>query len=291
MNSNQILILTDLSDSSEGYINYGVQVAKDLFKSVLLLHVINTEIYSLRVREEILDMTNNEVQIIQEYVKQQQRQSIRKIKKYIKEINSKLLNAPLIDYIIETGIEADIVRDLVLDNKDKIDMIMLRKENEDNDYFIDITKYDIIRKAPCPVWILPFKSNYHSIQRIIYATDYIEEDVPTLKKLVRTFGCYNPDITALHITNNVDFNEKVKKFGFQDLVTERTGYDRINVKTLSNKDEEDIVSIVNSYASLDNADLIVILKENRSFLSSIFEPDPTKKILAQSNIPVLVYHE
>jgi nucleotide-binding universal stress UspA family protein len=54
---------------------------------------------------------------------------------------------------------------------------------------------------------------------------------------------------------------------------------------------QDITEILNKEAAEINADLIVVLQENKNFLERIFEGSFTKELINQTQIPVLVFHE
>jgi nucleotide-binding universal stress UspA family protein len=125
---------------------------------------------------------------------------------------------------------------------------------------------------------------------VIYATDYNEEDIPTLKELIRLTYFNSPTITALHITENIDFDLRIKNAGFQKMLESQVDYDNIRVKALVEDQGDDMVSLINDYATRENADLIVVLKENRRFLERLFKPSSSEKIIEKANRPVLVYH-
>lgn len=69
---------------------------------------------------------------------------------------------------------------------------------------------------------------------------------------------FSPGITALHITDNYDFEVRIKKAGFQEMVQTRTDHDKISVKSLVDKNGDDMGQLINDYASLIDADLIVV---------------------------------
>ncbi|NJK86610.1 MAG: universal stress protein [Bacteroidales bacterium] len=108
--------------------------------------------------------------------------------------------------------------------------------------------------------------------------------------MVNLFNPFEPHITALHITDNLDFEERVKKEGF-DTIIEQTGYPNLDIKILHNRSDADTSEIIDSYASLIEANLIVVLKKNKSFFEKVFRTSTTTKLLNQSHVPVMVFHE
>jgi nucleotide-binding universal stress UspA family protein len=150
---------------------------------------------------------------------------------------------------------------------------------------------EIVRDLGCPVWVIPEDTAYKSYNDVIYATDYHEEDIQTIKKLIEITTPLTPKIEALHITDNVDFENRIKQKGFQDMLKERIGYRNVEAKALVENVGEEMVEMLNQYAVSHGADLMVVLRENRPFLERLFKPSSSDKIIEDAKLPVLVFHE
>ncbi len=209
--------------------------------------------------------------------------------KHVEEVVNEISGDVFIDYSSEVGITQFIIEEFVSENK--ISMVLLENLENKSSWTQNSTNMDIIRYINCPIWVIPHESIYQPFDKIVYATDYNEEDISTLKKLIGLTNKYSPNITALHVTDSSDFEEKVKKNGFLQMVQTKTEYNKITVASLVEKNDEDIAQTINDYAINNEVSLIVILKENRQFLERIFKPSSTKKIIKKSLLPVLVYHE
>lgn len=197
------------------------------------------------------------------------------------------------DVFAEISTETAVIKPVIekLLAQDKVHMVLMEGSESDGFWTQNSTDMDIIRNIQCPVWVIPPKITYDPFKEILYATDYHEEDLLTLRKLIALTHRYSPKITALHITENYDFEVRIKKAGFQEMVKTKTAYDKVSVESLVDRTGEDIGQMINDYASLIDANLIVVLKENRPFFDRLFKSSSTKKIIQQAQIPVLVYHE
>jgi nucleotide-binding universal stress UspA family protein len=187
-----------------------------------------------------------------------------------------------------TGMIKPLIEELI--GEGKTDMVLLGSIDQASFWTHDSTNMEIIRNIGCPVWVVPRKSVYHSFSKILYATDYREEDIPTLKKLIAMAGSISSEITALHITDSDDFEIRIRQAGFHEMIKRKTAHDRVSVKSLVEKRGDDTGQLINDYASLIHADLIVVLKENRHFLERLFKSSVTREIIEKARIPVLVYH-
>ncbi len=280
-------ILVNIDDPYEckDYVSYCIKVAKDLCKAVRLLYVFDPKNYPLGMPGSLGD----DVQWINENITRVTDEAKRQIGKTVQELKNEIPDMPFIDYSVETGFIRDIIEDI--SGQNYIEMIMLQENERRKDQMIGDSDVDIIRHTNCPVWIIPKEINYHPYKNVVYATDYNESDVQTMKNLAQLIKPYTPNITALHITESLDFDEQVKKVGFRDMLTEKIRYKNIDVKTFIDQDGKDVVESINEYVEGNNTDLIVLLKENRHFLDRIFKVSSAKKLIRHAHQPVLVYHE
>jgi nucleotide-binding universal stress UspA family protein len=206
---------------------------------------------------------------------------------YIKDVKSEITEDISIEYSTELGLTYMLAKDMVSGNK--ADMVIIGGQKNESFWLQTSLNMEIIENVECPVWIIPNACDYDPFTKIIYATDYKEEDITGLKKLVDLTIHFTPSIIALHITDSIDFEEKVKNAGFLQMLKERTGYDQLSVTV--NNNNKDAAEILSNYALIVEAGLIVVLKENKSFFERIFKSDVTKKIMEKSMLPVLVLHE
>jgi hypothetical protein len=271
-------------DHSKSYITYCLRLAVDLERDVQFLYLQDPSEYPLGTPGST---GASSVQLYQSLEKRAEA-SRKDLKNTIDRLMESIPQKPLVKVDSDIG-SAGLLGDDYITGKDA--MIILENLGEGEIWNQASTDLDIIRNVNCPVWIIPPDTVYNPFKEILYATDYNQEDIGTLKRLIELVGKFLPAITALHITEDVDFEEKLKKEGFKEMVASQAGYDRISVKTLDEKSGYDLGLLVNNFAALINADLITVLKENRPFLERLFRQEPTKKIVRQSDVPVLVFHE
>lgn len=274
-----IAILVHFTPDYEKLVRFGVNLALELNMSVLLNYSYNPASVPL-VTPGLLSPAFDSAEA--ERMNAEIRAKIESLAEKMQQINP----VSEIHYQLTEGFERNIVNDL--SKREDIELIITN--NESGDIFsVSSATSEIIADSDCPVLIVPEGTDYKPINTIIYATDYKEEDIATLRKLVKLFGNAEPQITALHITDNVDFEERIMKEGFSRVI-EQTGYEKMDIKILGNKTNADVPEIIDGYASLIDADLIVVLKKNINFFEMIFNRGTTKKLINQTNIPIIVFH-
>ena len=192
-----------------------------------------------------------------------------------------------VDYSAEMGPDSMVLNSFI--EEKNIEMILL--DDDDNSILsLSSSHMKIVKLAKCPVWIIPSNLPFKHFQKIVYATDYQEADVHNLKKLISLFSGFSPQIIALHITDSLEFEERVLRKGFKDTLEKETDFEKLSIRLLKDKNDHPEDSI-DEFAKEINADLIVLLKENRGFFERIFKPSSTQRMLNKTNLPVLIFQE
>ena len=277
-----LLAIINEPEKAKGFIGYVAHLAQDLLANVHLMYV--QEPYDYSLGQPPASAAINSVMAIQ---KSNAENANKKFAMHIKEVHDTISGDISISYSVEIASLISIVEEYCTENK--ADMVILEDHEKSGFWFQNTSENDIINHVNCPVWVIPPGADYKPLKEIIYATDYKKEDIPTLKNLIGLTSRFSPAITALHITDSVDFEEKVKKAGFREMLQTETEYKNITVKSLVEKSNENSAQLINEYALNTNADVIVVLKENRNFIERILNPSSTKKILKEARLPVLVY--
>lgn len=205
----------------------------------------------------------------------------------VKRLPDTVKDAISIDYSAEFADAVIFINDFV--KNDKAHMVIMEEDEKKTLWSGSSTQIHVVNNADCPVWVIPNKLKYAPFKEIIYANDFQEEDLLTLQKLVDLTHGFSPSVTALHITDNNDFDKRVKEAGFDEIVHSKIDYRRISVISLKEDKNEDAAHLLSSYAQRVKADLIVLLKEDRSFIEKLFTSDPTLKVIREISLPVLVF--
>ena len=279
-----LLLLIKEPESSHSLVKYAMLFAEDLQTNLHLMYVENPANYSLGTP----DLSGAAVAQIQHSIEAKLKAGKQELSEQVSKLKSTVSADVDVKITGASGNDNQILRERI----DSGDAHMVMIEGSFRSGVLmsyDVTK-ELVRHLHCPVWIVPQDSEYHSFHEIIYASDYNKEDIPTIRKLIRLTDQLAPHITALHITDNIDFEQKIKTAGFQEMVEEKTEYNNIDVEVLAENGGEEMSERLNRYAVHNNTDLMVVLKENRRFLERIFKPSSTEKIIKETKLPVLVFH-
>ncbi len=270
---------------SKGFLNYVAGMATNLSAKVKVLYAHPPVNYPVGVADApgqaSIEMRRTTEQFVAE--------ATSSLNKTTAEINERLLNSAFTDVIAQVGYADSLAQKMVENNE--VHMVVMEGKKDEGFWSQSSSNMDVVEKVNCPVWIIPKEAVYQPFKQIVYATDFKKEDITNIKNLIRLFPVYMPNIVALHITDSVDFEERVKKAGFVEMLRKQIDYEQLWVKAVYQSKHDDLNFLINEYALKTNSDLIVVLKENKSFFKRIFNTSHTKEILKTTQFPVLVYHE
>lgn len=280
-----IMILLNEPDESKEFIRYAILLAKDLGVKAQVLYVQNPPVYPHQVNDT---MSLAEAQV-QDDIRQTAETTKNKVEEMIREIKKEVLSTTAFDYITEIGFPSNILEEKFASGQ--FDMIMLQGQSDETLLSQTPSTLKIIRNLKCPIWIIAPNTRYRPFKKIIYATDYQEKDVTTIIRLIDLIKPYTVEITTLHISDNDIFEEEIKNAGLNEILKQKTGFDKIATKLVKNKKRRDVAEILSEEADSNGADLIVVLKENRSFIERVFKSSLTDKLIKKAHLPILVFHE
>jgi nucleotide-binding universal stress UspA family protein len=281
----EILVYVTNPAREKLYITYAAYLAKDLNLNIRFLHVQDLVNFPLGY-PGILTASGNTTG---EETERETEKAKHHFRLQIDNLHASEPDLPHMEYNIETGKAAEIIPDYCQSRS--IDAIVLKGASEYSLFFSDSGNTDVIRKVRCPVWIIPEGITYKPFSEILYATDYHQEDLPRLKLLAGFASKFPAGITAVHITKDAGFRERIKGEGFARMIREKTGYDLVSVKILPRTKGEPLVEELHGFALMIDADLIVLLRENKGLWERLMHGSRSEKIARETQLPVLIYNE
>jgi nucleotide-binding universal stress UspA family protein len=149
------------------------------------------------------------------------------------------------------------------------------------------TTRHLLAKAPCPVLSIPSDASYMAIKNIVYATDFEEEDIYALRKLVEMAQQLKAVIKVVHISTKDEYQGDMQMDWFKKMLSEKVTYELIDFELLFT---EDVFETLRIYLGDTNADLVVMLeREHKGILKNIFHRDLVKKMESYGRVPLLSF--
>jgi len=265
-----ILYTTDFSEDSQNALTFALEVARINNATIHIMHSIE-EPYDFApmidkfkniLAQRVDDLFNNMVA------------DIRKDKKY-DDINVKMQ--------MQTGRALYTI--LEQTNNLEIDMIVMGAKGRTGleKIFFGSTTAAVVQHSKVPVLTVPKEATFDGFKKIIFATDYQDEDIEALQFVTDLVKHFQTDIQVFHSSRENDLKTEIMFRGFREMVKE----------TISHKimDFEHDTTLPFFEAILDritkkNVSLLVMTRYQQSF--SLFEKKYSKKMSSHTIVPLLV---
>ncbi len=278
----KILIPTDFSKEAKNTLIHGIKLAQILEREILLVYSADIYGYVYQYGNGIAVPPApypHEIKDIEDEVQ-------KVYNEWINDLRQEFQTLPSTELTVERGSQPYILEDM--DKNKDVDMVLITGKNEDDFFtrFADDNNYRTVRHVHCPVMVIPPDANFQPFTRIAYVTDYEKEEIDTLQKLTALANPFRAIITALHICEDINFEERIKKEGFEEMVRKKVGYPFIDHAI--RKADEPVEKIL-EFTQRFGANLIAMKKENRSFFEKLFSQSKTKQMIWQTNIPLVIY--
>ena len=174
------------------------------------------------------------------------------------------------------------------ENKAFMIVIGMKKESAIKELFMGDTSMSLIEKAPCPVLLVP-KSASENLKKIVYATDFEQEDIGAIYKLSQIAKKFDAKINVVHIAPSIFGDANIKMDWFKEMVEQKVTYQKIKFKILFS---EVIFGALKAYLDSNKIDMVAMLEREKSgFLKKLFQRDMVKEMESFGKIPLLSFNE
>ena len=275
-----ILCATDYSESSITSLKYAYELSKKLEAILRVIHI-----YELPL---ILGL---EHELFYEELKQTTlKKHTVKLKKFCKKIlvnnfdNQKIKFDAFEEQSVTNGIIAKAIEHNVF-----LIVIGMKNKSALEELFMGTTTINLIEKAPCPVLAIPTNASTKKVETFVYATDFEEEDIGAIYKLVQIASSFNATIKIVHISTTNEYKGNMQMEWFKELLSQKVNYNKLEFDLLFS---DAIFETLKIYLEGENANLIALLERKKSgFLRKLFHRDLVKEMESFGHIPLLSFNE
>lgn len=274
-NTFTIICPTDFSECSLNAIEYAAKLGEFYQADLLLFHVLNKKDY------EKLSPLDSKGFHQEEFIKEKM---INLQQAVLKESLPKGLKSCLISYkngkIVPTTLaETEHI---------KADMIVMGTEgtNDLREHIIGSKTSKIVEEASTDVFVVPRKVFFKKPRKMVYASDYLEEDKIAIQKVIEMAQFFDSEIDIVHVSST---HKAIDKSLHKEMVNEITPfvkYDKVSFVLKSYRD--DLALGLENYLQTSKGDVLVTLSKKKSFFDQIFAKNLSKKMAYFINKPLWV---
>jgi nucleotide-binding universal stress UspA family protein len=270
-----ILCPTDFSECSLNAIEYASKLGEKYQADLILFHVLNQADY---LKLSPLDTSGaNQINFITE--------KLTNLKEAVsRESIPKGLKSCQIDHRKGKIVKAT----LDYSNLIKADMIVLGTEgiNDLRENIIGSRASRIVESADVDVLVVPRRVFFKAPKKLVYASDYLEEDKLVIQKIVQIAQFYDSEIDLVHVSSSQKAIDKLLHMTMVEEIEPFIAYDKVNFVLKSYRN--DLALGIENYLNVSKGDILFTLSKKRNFFEQIFTNSISKKMAYFINKPLWV---
>lgn len=283
----KIIVPTDYSRGSENACYYAVHLAEKLQAEIKLLHVYRNPVTDLK-------MQSNET--FENYLFDLSQEEERKAKHGMVEFSGRIRNYMKEHHIGDVFVHSAIASgSLVRTLKEicrsyKPDLIVLGTQGSDKGSagtFASMAK-ELVNDLEIPVFAIPGPRRPQDFEKlkILYATDFNENDHTSLNRLLMILESFKKQITCVHIDTAHNPANEERMDELNEFLGHEYGTEDIQCRLI---DYVDVSEGIRDFAEATNANLLSFTIHKRGIFEMLFMPNLFKRILQEASLPILIF--
>lgn len=271
-----ILFPTDFSDNASNALRYAIPFAQRMNARLILLHVYPFPAVYAEAPMAIMD---RETSLLRTASLQQLQSLVEEIGEQAPTVNCEILAAqgPIASQILTVSEEKE---------ADWIIMGTQGKSSIEKVIFGSVTA-QVMTQANCPVLGIPASEFFHGIQRIVYATDYQEGDLESLKNLSQLARLFDSEIVVLHVATEDTPEEGPHFAAYTESIRQALDYPKLTFHLLKHPNVQEGLE---EFIERCGVDLLTMCSKKRGLFGQLFHGSQTKKMVYHTKKPLLALH-
>jgi nucleotide-binding universal stress UspA family protein len=275
MKTFKILCPTDFSECSLNAIEYAAKLGEKFQAQLILFHVPDKDDYM-----KLFSKSKEEPSFLSF--------ARLKLENLVTEVQNESIHQGLTscEGIIEEGKTVNTIIQYAKENQ--VDLIVMGTEgvNDFKKNYIGTRSSEVIERADQDVFIIPRKVFFKAPKKLVFATDYIEEDKLAIQKVVELAKFYDSEIDIVHVGTKMRTIDKALHQTMINEIKPFVQYEKVNYVLKSYRDEPGLG--LESYLITAKGDVLITFSKKKSWFEQIFTQNLSKKMSYFINKPLFV---
>lgn len=212
------------------------------------------------------------------------------VDKYCKtHLKNEFRQKPVTTHIVENNsVSESILRLSKLITPDLV-IIGMKDNHSTRGYFAGNIANTLLNIIEVPLLIVPNSLVYDTISTIVYATDFEEADMLSIKRLVEIAKPFSALIEVVHVYETDEYPVEKYMKQFKDTLLKEVSYPEIVFKTIASTSiKSGLLSVLNN----EKASMLAMLERKHDWsFSNIFHKDLVKDMEVSLKIPLLAFNK
>jgi nucleotide-binding universal stress UspA family protein len=288
----RILVPVDFSAMSLQAAHYALELGRTLKADIRLLHVwfsnageplVFNEVYAYQLNFEgiLHEQEENARKRMEDFC-----QSLRQTAK------DKAIKGVHIDFDLVRGNAVESILSIANDYNPGLIVMGTHGRSRENRPMLGSTTAKVMEKSRFPVLTIPVDYDVESFrqpQKILYITRFEESDILALHQLIAFVRPFKVKIYCVHVNmNDSMFVDEVNMKRLREHFNRE--YQEFNIEC-GLVETSDLLEGIESFIYEKQIDVVSLVSRKRNLISQLLKPSLSRKILFQSEIPMLVFRD
>ncbi|WP_340065925.1 universal stress protein [Ascidiimonas aurantiaca] len=278
---NTVLFATDYSRNSAAGLRYACVLCKKLESKLVITHIFPES----RISKTREDFPEDGVSVFEEH----QKSLINFFKLTVNDPMT--IENNTFGISIEPELHSSVFKGILKKAghmQSGIIIVGMRGKNSLKNLFMGNVTQNLFERSSYPVLAVPSNYKMNTLDTIVYASNYQEEDFYCLKKLVEIAGPFGAKIRVVHIASGSDVTTRERTHWFQWRFQQRINYENVLFDVIRS---QDVYERLRLYLNdVDAGMLAMLFKKDEDVWKYLFQKKLIKRMQANVNIPLLSFN-
>ncbi len=276
----RILVPYDFSKVSEHALDFACQIANKTDSEIMLLNVIeHPTIDSFRTMGI---QSEDPMEVL--YIK-------KLYESVAEKLNEVVSNAKYADEKMSSKIQIGNAFNTIIDQivEEKVSLLIVGTEGAEglNEFFVGSNAEKIVRKASCPVITVMGKAEFEPIEKIVFASDFMNCDDDFVSKVKDLQTTFDAQLNIVKINTPASFTSTRHDTKQMEDFVAKYGIENYTIEIYNYKNEEDGIVY---YAEDSKADMIALGTHQRKGVGHFLAGSIAEDVVNHSTVPVWTAH-
>jgi nucleotide-binding universal stress UspA family protein len=260
-----ILCPIDFSDCALNALDYAAKLGERYHARLVILHVLNKEDY--RKLAPLDEDGNYQADFVAQKLKSLQDAVLKEsVLLGLLSCEAIVLEGPIVQGALEYA------------KKISADLLVVGTEgmNEYKEQLFGSRSSRMVLQADRDILVVPRKVYFKRPRKLVYASDYMEEDKLAIQKVVEFASFFNAEIDIVHVSSNQRLIDKALHQSMVNEIKPFVKYEKAQYVLKTFRD--DLALGLENYLQLAKGDMLVTLSKKKDFFDKIFSNNLSRKM-------------
>jgi nucleotide-binding universal stress UspA family protein len=268
----KILVPTDFSSNAEHALAYAVNIAGEIGARLSILHVIQPPV----TRKNLV------YPMVMEELNKARQEASAKLTKKCKAISEEYEIA--CNFQVATGNIIEEISKAAESYNANLIIMGTKGSSGINRLLFGSNTAAVIEAVPCMVIAVPGQTGIFAPRKIVFATNYQDTDMETLKRLYSLCDLLKAELAIIHVTKEAHQSDRDLIEEFAKAVASETEGPQPYYYVVSNND---VAKGIQAFVESTGSHLVVLSMRKRTLVDKILNPSITKTLANQAKYPLL----